>query len=76
MRILSDCVKICMEVAIDGRRLALFGGKEPSRYIETHWESWKGGIAMSIMDLIAVLSFGLTCFGAGYALGKDHSTKK
>lgn len=31
---------------------------------------------MSIMDLIAVLSFGLTCFGAGYALGKDHKTQK
>lgn len=31
---------------------------------------------MSIVDLMAVLSFGLTCFGAGYAFGKDHKTKK
>lgn len=31
---------------------------------------------MGIVDLIAVLSFGLTCFGAGYALGKDHNTQK
>lgn len=31
---------------------------------------------MGIMDFITVLSFGLTCFGAGYALGKDHKTQK
>lgn len=31
---------------------------------------------MSIMELIAVLSFGLTCFGTGYAFGKDHKTQK
>ncbi len=31
---------------------------------------------MSIMDLITVLSFGLTCFAAGYSFGKDHNTKK
>lgn len=31
---------------------------------------------MSIVDLLAVLSFGLTCFGAGYSLGKDHKTQK
>ena len=30
---------------------------------------------MGIMDLIAVLSFGLTCFCAGYSLGKDHAKK-
>ena len=27
---------------------------------------------MNVLDLIAVLSFGLTCFGLGYAIGKDH----
>ncbi len=26
---------------------------------------------MSIIDFIAVVSFGLTCFGLGYSLGKD-----
>lgn len=26
---------------------------------------------MSIMDFIAVISFGLTCFGLGYTFGKD-----
>lgn len=26
---------------------------------------------MSIIDFIAVVSFGLTCFGLGYFLGKD-----
>lgn len=27
---------------------------------------------MDVLDLIAVLSFGLTCFLAGYNLGKDR----
>ena len=27
---------------------------------------------MIIMDFIAVLSFGLSCFGLGYTLGKDR----
>lgn len=31
---------------------------------------------MDILSLMAVLSFGLTCFSIGYAFGKDHSTKK
>ena len=26
---------------------------------------------MGILDFIAVVCFGLTCFGLGYALGKD-----
>ena len=26
---------------------------------------------MSIVDFIAVASFGLTCFGLGYSFGKD-----
>ena len=26
---------------------------------------------MSIMDFLAVMSFGLTCFGLGYTFGKD-----
>ena len=27
---------------------------------------------MSILDFIAVVSFGLTCFGIGYSFGKDN----
>ena len=30
---------------------------------------------MSIIDLISVLSFGLTCFSLGHAFGKDRSEK-
>ena len=29
---------------------------------------------MDILGLMAVLSFGLTCFGLGYTLGKDSNT--
>ena len=28
---------------------------------------------MSIVDFIAVMSFGLTCFGLGYTFGKDNN---
>ena len=28
---------------------------------------------MSIVDFIAVVSFGLTCFGLGYTFGKDNN---
>ena len=28
---------------------------------------------MGIVDFIAVVSFGLTCFGLGYTLGKDNN---
>lgn len=31
---------------------------------------------MNISDLIAVLSFGLTCFGLGYSFGKEHQNPK
>ena len=31
---------------------------------------------MSIMELMAVLSFGLGCFSAGYVFGKDHKSQK
>ena len=31
---------------------------------------------MSIVDFIAVVSFGLTCFGIGYSFGKDNTTQK
>ncbi len=28
---------------------------------------------MDILELITVLSFGLTCFGIGYSFGKDNN---
>lgn len=28
---------------------------------------------MSILDFIAVVGFGLSCFGIGYTMGKDSS---
>ena len=31
---------------------------------------------MSIVDFIAVVSFGLTCFGLGYTIGKDSNSQK
>ena len=32
---------------------------------------------MSILDFIAVISFGLTCFSVGYTLGKNnHKSQK
>ena len=37
---------------------------------------WKGGDAMSIIDFIAVVSFGLGCFGLGYSIGKDTVNAK
>ena len=35
--------------------------------------SVKKGIPVSISDLLSVLSFGLACFSAGYAFGKDEN---
>ena len=31
---------------------------------------------MSIIDFIAVVSFGLTCFGLGYTFGKDNNNSQ
>ncbi len=31
---------------------------------------------MSILDFIAVISFGLTCFTIGYTFGKDKKAQK
>ena len=30
---------------------------------------------MNIVDFIAVVSFGLTCFGLGYTFGKDNHNR-
>ena len=31
---------------------------------------------MDILDFIAIVSFGLTCFGVGYTFGKDFGVKQ
>lgn len=31
---------------------------------------------MVVMEIMAVLSFGLTCFALGYTLGKDNAKKE
>ena len=36
----------------------------------------KGGMTMTVQDLISVLSFGLTCFSIGYAIGVNRPIKK
>ena len=46
----------------------------PSVYIETRKGIWeRRAEPMDILGLIAVLSFGLTCFGIGYSIGKDSN---
>jgi len=59
----------------DGRRLALCGGTVTLRIhrnlLAGIWE--RRAKLMDILGLIAVLSFGLTCFGIGYSLGKDSN---
>ena len=58
----------------DGRRLALYGGtvtlrlhRNPQGNLERRAEP------MDILELMTVLSFGLTCFGIGYSIGKDRN---
>ena len=36
----------------------------------------KGGMTMTVLDLITVLSFGLTCFAIGYTIGSNRAAKK
>lgn len=36
-------------------------------------EDFFAGTAMSIIDFIAVVSFGLTCFSIGYTIGRDSN---
>ena len=56
------------------QNLRLPGVVCPSDYIEIRKEIWKRRAElMDILDLIAVLSFGLTCFGIGYSIGKDSN---
>ena len=57
----------------DGRRLALSGGTVTLRLHRNPQGNRKERRAepVDILELIAVLSFGLTCFGIGYSIGKD-----
>lgn len=51
--------------------MTLSGGQEkitPSQKTDLQRAS-----PMDILGLIAVLSFGLTCFGIGYSIGKDSN---
>ena len=59
----------------NGRRLALYGGTVTLRlHRNPNGNQRKGGLSlMSIVDFIAVVSFGLTCFGLGYSFGKDNN---
>ena len=48
--------------------------RNPQGNLKKSMISWKGGLShMSIVDFIAVVSFGLTCFGLGYSFGKDNN---
>ena len=48
--------------------------RNPQGNLKESMISWKVGLShMSIIDFIAVVSFGLTCFGIGYSLGKDNN---
>ena len=62
----------------DGRRLALSGGTVTLRlHRNLKGNLGKGGLShMDILGLIAVLSFGLTCFGIGYTFGKDSNKQQ
>ena len=35
----------------------------------------KGGMTMTVLDLMTVLSFGLTCFAIGYSIGSNRTAK-
>ena len=51
----------------DGGRLALL------YIIRYHMEiSMRGVMRMNIEDLMAVISFAITCFSIGYAIGRNH----
>ena len=57
------------------------GRVSPSVYIDTGkfrkgcTESGrKEGVPMDVLELMAVISFGLSCFGIGYSLGKDSNS--
>ena len=61
--------RIVLGVTIHGRRLALLLEGIALQSIR------KEGCHMSISDLIAILSFGLTCFGIGYSIGSDRKSQ-
>ena len=75
--------RICMRytnegAAINGRRLALYGGTVTLRYHRNpQGNLQKGGLKpmLTIEGLIAVLSLCLTAFGLGYAIGGKDNDK-
>ena len=46
-------------------------GEQPSTEVMLFSDGHRGGVAVSILEVIALLSFGLACFRAGYAIGKS-----
>ena len=61
--------RIVLGVTIHGRRLALLLEGIALQSIRNE------GCHMSISDLIAILSFGLTSFGIGYSIGSDRKSQ-
>ena len=74
------CYNTHMDATRNGRRFVprFRGHGDPLSIHMTLYQgsSTKEGMPMSISDLLSVLSFGLACFSAGYAFGKDKNTKK
>ena len=69
--------KILSGTAIEGRRsFALGGGLGPPNVENGFIFTGKGATRMSVVDLITVISFGLTCFIAGFQLGKSSQNAK
>ncbi len=74
------CGKLFLDVAIDGRRLALLEipeGLRPSVYIETRKGIWerRAHAMLTLEGLIAVLSLCIGCFSLGYAIGSRDNDK-
>lgn len=69
---------IILGATIYGRRLSNNRNTVNSVYIETpNGEFSIGGLTMlTITELIAVLSFAVTCFALGYSVGRNSKVKK
>ena len=62
--------------AIEGRRSLPSAEGLALRMLELFNFAGKGATRMDVIDLITVISFGLTCFIAGYELGKSYRNAK
>ena len=59
-----------------GKRLALSGGTVTLRVYRNPFMGIRrkeGNAMLTIEGLLAVLSFGLACFGIGFAIGRDDN---